>query len=430
MKYDLAFNPDQPRDARGRWIGLGYRMRHRPFNDLPESLSEGTVALGYKVDEVMPDFYQHPEWYRTGSDQSDRESIAALKAIRGRPDAEVTVYRALPVKAASDGILAGDWVTLSRSYAEDHRAGQQERQGGQWTIIAKRVKARELVNNGDSINELGYAGPDVSLSNLDLANRDPAVNGPAPRPVERHVVPLPVDSDQTVRSISRLLLASSRLHRVPSDNRNEVEGLRHLLSPYGIKTRAIRMALGLTHTEGGYRRGTAHAPNARLGEHGKLTGQVREVRDAEVYFRAAYLANAAQRIQRSLNAGLSERDAMRREAPFYRMHEEARRGRLDAATQVQHAAKVFGQRNERGTLLGWYLNPLLHNEAECIRANGHNFYAEEGTVIGLPGSVHNRCGCYAGPPIAGASLVNDVMANLVRFERSRPKFKLKASRTA
>lgn len=247
-----------------------------------------------------------------------------------------------------------------------------------------------------------------------------------PRPQERHPVPVPVDEDTTVRHIARLLGVASRSKRLPADNKAEVAGITHLLAPYGIRTRAVRMALGLAYTSGGYQKGTSHTPNARLAKHGAtLTGKVREVRDTEVYFRAAYLANAAQRLQRSLNAGSTEREALRREAPYYRMHEEARRGRLHAAAQVQTAARTFGIKDDRGTLVGWYLNPLLHNEVECVTANGHNFYAEEGTVIGLPGSVHNRCGCYAGPPHVGAMMVNEAMANVVKFQKSRPKFKLK-----
>jgi len=254
---------------------------------------------------------------------------------------------------------------------------------------------------------------------------------PRRRPEVKHTVPVPVDSDTTVRHLAEVLKASGRFHPVASDHATELAALTHYLRPYGIRSRAVRMALGLARTEGGYRKGTSHTPNARLAEHGAtLAGQVRSVRDAEVYYRAAYLANAAQRMQRSMNAGATEREALRQEAHFYQLHEQARRGRLRAAAQVQTAAKMFGQKDDRGTLVGWYLNPLLNNEVECVTANGHNFYAEEGTVIGLPGSVHNNCGCYAGPPHQGATLVNDAMHNVVKFSKSRPKFKLKERRTA
>lgn len=251
------------------------------------------------------------------------------------------------------------------------------------------------------------------------------------KPLARHEILRKPDADTTVRSIAKVLLMTSRTRRLHVDFDREAGAITHLLAPYGVKTAAVRMALGLTHTEGGSRRGTAHAPNARLSEHGAtLTGQVRDVRDAEVYFRAAYIANAASRMQAALGAGLTQREALRREAPYYRAHETARSGRLKSAAQVQTAAQMFGQKDDRGTLVGWYLNPFLHNEVECITANGHNFYAEEGTVIGLPGSVHNRCGCYAGSPIEGATLVNEAMQNVVKFTRSRPKFKLKKRRTA
>jgi hypothetical protein len=153
-----------------------------------------------------------------------------------------------------------------------------------------------------------------------------------------------------------------------------------------------------------------------------------KVRDTEIYTRSAYLANAAKRMQRTLDEGGTQRDALRREAPHYRAHEHARKGRLDSAAQVEYAARQIGVPDERGTLLGWYTNPLLNNDGECLAANGHNFYAEEGTIIGLPGSVHNNCGCYAGPVHQGAGLVNEAVANIVRFARTRPTFKLKSGK--
>lgn len=251
------------------------------------------------------------------------------------------------------------------------------------------------------------------------------------RKVERHYQPPKIDNDKTVRSIAKVLQLSRRTRGLSADTAAEIEALRQLLKPYGIKTDAIQIAISLTRTDSGTYRGTAHAPNARLAGHAaRLTGRVRDVRDAEIYFRAAYLANAAERMQRSLNAGATQQEALRREKVYYLAHERARRGRLDSAAQVQTAADLFGQADGRGTLVGWYLNPLLHNEVECRTASGHNFYAEEGTVIGLPGSVHANCGCYAGQPHQGASLVDDVLGNVVRFTKSQPKFKLRKARTA
>lgn len=241
---------------------------------------------------------------------------------------------------------------------------------------------------------------------------------PAARPREVHTVPPPVDSDQTVKRIAEVLLAAGAIEA-------QVKAISALLAPYRISAEAVRLALSLVA------RGTVARPDARLAEVGaQMAEHVRVARDREVYFRAAYVANAASRLERSLREGESPREAIHDEAPNFRAHEKARRGRLRSASQVEVAARMFGQLDDRGHLVGWYLNPFLHNEVECITANGHNFYAEEGTVIGLPGSVHGNCGCYAGPPHYGATLVNDELSNVVKFQRTRPRFKLKGRRTA
>lgn len=250
------------------------------------------------------------------------------------------------------------------------------------------------------------------------------------RPKVKHITPVPLTASQTTKAIADVLTTTSRFRRIGQDQRAEVAGLVHLLRPYGIKAPAIRLAIGLTHSEGGSRRGTAHAPNARLAAHGAtLDGIVRSVRDREVYFRAAYVANAAQRMQATMGAGEDPATALKRERPYYQAHERARKGRLEAAAQVQTAAQHVGWPDEHGTLLGWYLNPLLHNEVECQTANGHNFYAEEGTVIGLPGSVHSNCGCYAGTPHEGATLVNDELSNFFKLP-VRAHFKVTERRRA
>lgn len=179
-------------------------------------------------------------------------------------------------------------------------------------------------------------------------------------------------------------------------------------SPLGLTSRAIRHVLSLpglpvTAALGLVRQGTVHRPNARLrGTEGARThGVVRQVRDNELYFRAAYVVASARRLHASLDAGLTLKQAMAQERPFTRAHEQARRNRLEISTQIQKLAKLHGP------LLGWYRDALSNSETECYDADGHNFVASEGTVIGFPGSVHPHCHCVAGPPHDGGGMVND-----------------------
>lgn len=249
------------------------------------------------------------------------------------------------------------------------------------------------------------------------------------KPEARFSVAPRIDADATVRAIAEVLGKQRRVRTLQADLDFEARSITDLLSDWGVSEAAVRMALGLIYTKGGYARGTQHTPNARRLDYGvEAEGQVVRVRDAEVYARAAYLANAAKRMSRAMDAGATQREAIRREAVYYRQHEKARRGRLDAAAQVEYAGGHYGIADERGTLLGWHINPLLNNDPECVAANGHNFYAEEGTVIGLPGSVHANCGCYAGPVWEGATLVNEAVSNLVVMRRTRPTFKLKTGK--
>lgn len=169
--------------------------------------------------------------------------------------------------------------------------------------------------------------------------------------------------------------------------------------------------------------------DARAGEDQQLT-IVREARRAEVFYRAGYVLNASKRLTESL----TDRDetwsqAWNKERNYHRQHEKARSGRLDAAAQVQVAAEFFGQDTEGGILLGWYHNPLLNNTPDCLAASGNNFYAAQGTAIGYPGSVHENCGCYAGPVHTLGGMVNEVLKNLSMLDQHRVnKFRPKKRR--
>lgn len=444
MKYglvDLAFNPAEPRDAHGRWTAaevstlrdwLSASDMVKDQDAFESALSKmqpytGTTYRGVarytsghkrfatlETGDIV--HWQHHKSASTNRAETERNFGADTYIIKGATGRRLDYY-----DLEDAGIVGTD--SAEREVVMppgDYEVTGLGMSGRKNTLSVTLTYRGPLTNTVDWVTR--KAAREVALSNIDLA---------APRPKALHRIPPRVDTDETVTAIARILTSSARFKRTSGDFGAEVEGLEHLLQPFGVKRTAVRMALGLTHKEGGGRYGTAHSPNAVLQHHGaKLVGKVREVRDAEVYFRAAYLANAAHRLQAAMNNGASQRDALRQERAYYRLHEQARKGRLMAAAQVQHAANMFGQRDENGTLVGWYLNPLLHNEVECKVANGNNFYAEQGTVIGLPGSVHNRCGCYAGAPHPGAGMVNDAVRNIAVFTRSRPKFKVKGRKTA
>jgi hypothetical protein len=143
-----------------------------------------------------------------GSHPMDRESINAMHAAKGKPDSLVTMFRSVPSEPtiekqiallekqkayiqkngkvpptantnldrsdyyddisnqldnlyamppqptqAKPSINNGDWVTLSKAYAKEHG---QAHLNNNYKILSKKVPARKLFTNADSIHEFGY----------------------------------------------------------------------------------------------------------------------------------------------------------------------------------------------------------------------------------------------------------------------------------
>jgi hypothetical protein len=123
-----------------------YRMRHSAPRRADEFGSPAT-----DVEEMMPGFYENPNLYGSGYAQADKESRSAIMAIRGKPNAPVTIYRAVP--EGVDKINPGDWVTLSPTYANEH--GRSNVSSG-FDVLSKVIPAKDLWFDGDSVNEFGY----------------------------------------------------------------------------------------------------------------------------------------------------------------------------------------------------------------------------------------------------------------------------------
>lgn len=125
-----------------------YRGHHTaPMHD------SGSPA--WKLTDTYPDDVYGPkavQYYGTGNRAQDVEAFRLVQRLRGRPDAPVTVYRAVPHDSVRE-INVGDWVTITRAYAQGH--GESALRGA-YRILSQSVKARDIFTNGDSIQEWGY----------------------------------------------------------------------------------------------------------------------------------------------------------------------------------------------------------------------------------------------------------------------------------
>lgn len=122
-----------------------YKMQHRPNQD-------GPPAHDLLSTDMAPrDIYSRPDFY-TGEPGSAgyRESVAALRKIRGKPDALITVYRASP----KNELNHGDWVSFSRSYSTQH--GMADDPSMDVPVHAFKVKAKDVRWDGNTLEEFGY----------------------------------------------------------------------------------------------------------------------------------------------------------------------------------------------------------------------------------------------------------------------------------
>jgi hypothetical protein len=173
---------------------------------------EGGAPL-HDLTKVYPDDVYGPngfQYYGETGDPSDRANFSLVQSMRGKPNAPVTMYRAVPnvpsvakelAKLEEDmanyqrrgrlprdawttdktrwydssahqrdllrekaekeklnppaeiGINAGDWVTTNRQYAKDHG---ESALNGNYKILTKKARAKELFTAGDSHHEWGY----------------------------------------------------------------------------------------------------------------------------------------------------------------------------------------------------------------------------------------------------------------------------------
>lgn len=143
--YDVETNPTRKRQisqaiaelngqirakAQGGYIGgskqpkANYRSAHQIDNST--SLNVGNSN---NIDDLVATIKS-----KYGLTNYDQKDIARLKKISGNPEADVKIYRASPINELNDG----DWVTTSRTYANDIK----RQNGGR--VYEYSIKARDL----------------------------------------------------------------------------------------------------------------------------------------------------------------------------------------------------------------------------------------------------------------------------------------------
>ena len=160
-----------------------YQGMHKPSAD-SAPLYDLLDDDGWFPDDV----YTSPSLYMFGDRAIQQETLSAIRHARGRPDALVTVYRSVP--PGTTAINSGDWVALSRSYAEQH--GQDrvyeyfdadavwpDDESGKgmwvssrvnWAVLSAEVPAHTIRSGGNDLIEWGYWGGKIEAGGIKKFN--------------------------------------------------------------------------------------------------------------------------------------------------------------------------------------------------------------------------------------------------------------------
>ena len=137
-----------------------YMTPHRPGNPIEYPDEVATVDKILSGDFFPKDIIQRAqEYFPDYGDYPGKDEIKMLLAkAQGNPEMELTIYRGAP----SGGQLnRGDWVTLSRAYAEEYAADGAHADNQNSKVYEYTAKAKELSFDGDSFYELGYWGDPI-----------------------------------------------------------------------------------------------------------------------------------------------------------------------------------------------------------------------------------------------------------------------------
>nr|DAV56292.1 MAG TPA: hypothetical protein [Caudoviricetes sp.] len=134
-------------------MAADYMLQHRPGN--PKRYPDEVATIdNLSSGRYFPrDFLANARDYLPMS-TGGAESLNVMRSVQGRPDAIVTVYRGAPVGELN----TGDWVTLSREYAEIYAGDGAYSDNPNSRVFEYKARAGDLSFDGDSLSEVGYWG--------------------------------------------------------------------------------------------------------------------------------------------------------------------------------------------------------------------------------------------------------------------------------
>jgi hypothetical protein len=146
-----------------------YRIQHQPKGPETEDsvrLDDLTKSITGEKAGYPDDFYSDrgqrlyapgPRFKDDEYGMANQESFQIINKVKNKPDEEVTIYRAVPNDDKIKDINEGDFVTLSKKYAELHGAGGYGRDGKDaGKILEKKVKVKDIYWDQNDVNEFGY----------------------------------------------------------------------------------------------------------------------------------------------------------------------------------------------------------------------------------------------------------------------------------
>ncbi len=155
----FVFDPKQVKILKSEKV-LSVLDEGDDYRGVHKSPGKGNGVPLYDLTQIYPDDIYSSSAARyygdMGGDANDKESIRLMQSYKGKPNTNVTIYRAVPtIDKEKDNleINIGDWVTLNKNYAIRHGESALH---GKYKIVNKTVPVRTLYTDANSVHEYGY----------------------------------------------------------------------------------------------------------------------------------------------------------------------------------------------------------------------------------------------------------------------------------